>query len=438
MSIDWDSVLVTKSPRQKEVVISFPGTGGFGAMGSLNPDDTDPGGLPTNPDGTPIIPETPDTGLGGAITPEPVPPSQGGIPECQPQDCSIDTSTVFENGGGVIFRAEQSSGVSGAYTSAGASVVYNLTLNGGQFTTSPNKFGIITNDGSSTDWEVIATGTSPKPYTANLVADLLCGGEAYIWGGRINQSGTSALPKVYSDGAARFGAMSLAEGQALPNAGDPTIVWPRGTTTSYSNTFSISGSVLAYSGRLGTVGTTIQKGLTEYVERRVKVGNDGKVNLNDPSEFITLFPLRLNFTLNAGGVISISVRQNDGSYSDTGITIQEDELYRFDWKIDFTQSIAGKTWTVSSSAVGAINGKTFSVQSSKFFGLGESQVWASEALPHYTTGYGAGTGRIPGFDGIGTLIAVGDVDEGPFNEKMTEIERSFLTYTPPPYCARLP
>jgi len=82
MSFDWDSVLVTNDPDNKEVLISFSADGN-GFYGSLRSGlgGADPGGPTETPE-----PPLPD--------PEPVPPVEP-LPECDPHNCDAIKSTAF-------------------------------------------------------------------------------------------------------------------------------------------------------------------------------------------------------------------------------------------------------------------------------------------------------------------------------------------------------
>jgi len=82
-SIDWDSVLVTLSPKKKEIVVSFPADGGFGRFGSGTT------GEPSYP-GAPTTPAAPD-GSEGTVPPDEalpadIPPAET-PPECLSHDC---------------------------------------------------------------------------------------------------------------------------------------------------------------------------------------------------------------------------------------------------------------------------------------------------------------------------------------------------------------
>jgi len=132
MSEFWDNVRVINNPNEKEIIVSFDGSGGYGAFGSNNPTNAEnPGGLPTgsdvgnadnpgsnnptnaeNPGGLPtgsdvgnadnpnkpVIPEQEDDGttMPGAEPDIIIPES--GIEICKPQSCTA-LNTFYAQGG---------------------------------------------------------------------------------------------------------------------------------------------------------------------------------------------------------------------------------------------------------------------------------------------------------------------------------------------------
>ena len=441
----WDDVLVTKDPKKKEVLISFPGTGGFGAVGSLNPDAEDPGGLPVDPDdSTPVIPESPDNGLGGDIVPEPVPPSQGGIPACQPQDCTIDVGSVFTNGGGVIFIAQDERNPAGLATEVGDRFVRGV--DGGLISGVTQK-NILNDEGSPIGWSVRYVGSEGFALSRSASSSLTginCGGEAYLLGYRPSRTDEAIMPNHFFTDDVPGGFMSQAQAVALPDDGG---VYPYGVGSNVT-TDTYNGSSLLLVTSPGPIGSSVTGGLTRHQEKRFYIDDaSGTFSATSSNQQLSrrVDPMELRITNVDNVVGSIQVRLQDGSYSASLGTAPFNEPVRFDWSIKITSAVSAKSWTLSSEAFGifgevpiAVNWSVTSTITDGIPGGFADRSFASQALPPTFSGYLGGNSEAIQFYGPGIVLALGDAGDGPYNAKMAEIERSFLTYTPPSYCERLP
>jgi len=105
MSEFWDSVTVANNPNEKEIIISFDGSGGYGAFGSKNnSNEEDPGGLGTDPGNTddpekPVLPSPEeDSGgtTGGFVSS--VVPAQEPLQQCLGHSCT-EYVDYYVNGG---------------------------------------------------------------------------------------------------------------------------------------------------------------------------------------------------------------------------------------------------------------------------------------------------------------------------------------------------
>lgn len=117
MSVFWDNVRVINNPNEKEIIVSFNGSGGYGAFGSNNPTNAEnPGGLPTDPGNLkPVTPEEEQDGTTDSLVEnDEILPVDGdgnsqtleeGFPECNiAYDCLITYAPLEEDFPTALFQ----------------------------------------------------------------------------------------------------------------------------------------------------------------------------------------------------------------------------------------------------------------------------------------------------------------------------------------------
>lgn len=186
MSIDWDDVLVTNDPNQKEIVVSFPGDG-FGSYGSITASEPDyPGGGAASDGGDG---DGNDSGgvVDGSIEPENVAPEETPV-SCGGLDCSLNPTAIASiTGARLWFNTDDN----------------DFRWNSGDLEISPKNAGTYTSVGAPFILESRATaGTSVaqgQPVTDTTTLDAItmsgfrstCGDSGTFGGLKVGPEGNS-------------------------------------------------------------------------------------------------------------------------------------------------------------------------------------------------------------------------------------------------------
>lgn len=423
---DWDTVLVTKDPEQKEVVISFPGDGGFGANGSLNSDAEDPGGLPVDPDdSTPIIPESPDNGLGGAIVPEDVAPAEDGFPECVAHDCDAveDLQAEIGNdlGGGILIALPEDV----AYTAASQVVSTN---HGGSIRQ------MIDNQGNLLDF-VYPQSNNRFGYSDlyNALANFRC-----VSSLAQAETGKTAIvdPQSYISSDASYWWMSVSQSESYNNVKED---FPWTENLEFSYPFELTEYLVS----LGT--NTSNSAYTNWEIRAVgtfwtsfdPVDPDGTTGVlldrAQPTFSLAITGAGNVYSGDINGQLMGNINVNDVIKLTHRVTVSSN------MSIDtgIFMSMSGQT-IVNDSIVLPV-----SVTGGSGTGFGSRPLYCKAVHPTSGAPVGSETSGFQSRAGFANgrslyRVAIATDTNINYDKINAAIARSMTTYTPPTYCARLP